>query len=445
MVGASKIIPELNKIDKLLCAVAKYFRKSPKEFGAREAFARRNGIRAVKFPRFCATRWASRADSIKVLIANLHVLMKYLEAKPRGAKVNALLAKLKDVETLCILFALHDILQIMNFLSLTFQNKSTLPHNIWTAVIKTKKQLKSLLGEDDVVSCHSLSKFLGELKIKKKHGVDTEKVEWVPDLSEPGVPLVGVRNDAKMHKFVSKLIKFIVQDLTNRFRDCRTVTAFKIFDPATYVGRFTPQELQSYGILDFDVLLARFCGKDKVFVCDRDDMLREFSVMKRCIYDFLRLGRNIDLSFHEVWRSVSKADGHLFPHMLKLVHIMCVIPTHTCDVERGFSMHRLVKHRLTSRLRVVTVDSMMRVKLNARDGLDGMNISSANSAVDNLDEIVAPMLKKYFSVVNDIVLADQIVHEVDGAEYDEDGDIPDEDENDDVNFEEDTGSDDEDP
>jgi len=66
-------------------------------------------------------------------------------------------------------------------------------------------------------------------------------------------------------------------------------------------------------------------------------------------------------------------------------------------------------------------------------------------AVDNLDEIVAPMLKKYFSAVNDMVLADQIVHEVDGAEYDEDGDIPDEDENDDVNFEEDTGSDDEDP
>ena len=81
-------------------------------------------------------------------------------------------------------------------------------------------------------------------------------------------------------------------------------------------------------------------------------------------------------------------------------------------------MHRLIKHRLTSRLRVVTVDSMMRVKLNSRDGIQ---ISSVNSAADNLDEVVTPLIKKYFHAVNDLELVDQIVHEVSDALYDEDG------------------------
>ena len=100
---------------------------------------------------------------------------------------------------------------------------------------------------------------------------------------------------------------------------------------------------------------------------------------------------------------------------------------------------RLIKHRLSSRLRVVTVDSLMRVKLNARDGLDGIRISSANSAGDNLDEVVTPLIKKYFHAVNDLMLADQIVHEVADAEYHEDVEINDEMEDtlEDVTFQED--------
>jgi len=208
-----------------------------------------------------------------------------------------------------------------------------------------------------------------------------------------------------------------------------------------YAGRLSHAELQVFGVADYDTLRERFCGQDKLFVCNNDLLMQEFTAMKKCMYEFMRVGRNADLEFHEVWKRLAKADGHLFPHMIVLVQLMCVIPTHTCDVERGFSMHRLIKHRLTSRLRVVTVDSMMRVKLNARDGLDEIQISSANTAPDSLDEVVTPLIKSYFTVVNDLVLADQIVHEVEDAEYDEDGDIPEEDEFDDVTFEDDLGSD----
>jgi len=270
---------------------------------------------------------------------------------------------------------------------------------------------------------------LAELK-RKKNG----KIVWKPKPYESGVYLTGVRDDDSLRELINKLINFILLDLTIRFRDCKTITAFKIFDPTVYASSMSTLKLLAFGVSEYETLCAHFCGPDKLFVCDEAELQQEFTRMKRFMYDFLSRGRNRDLEFHDVWKRLATANGHLFPHMIMLVQVMCVIPTHTCDVERGFSMHRLIKHRLTSRLRVVTVDSMMRVKLNSRDGIDGIQISSVNSAADNLDEVVTPLIKKYFHAVNDLELVDQIVHEVSDAEYDEDGEIRDEDELDDVTY-----------
>jgi len=43
------------------------------------------------------------------------------------------------------------------------------------------------------------------------------------------------------------------------------------------------------------------------------------------------------------------------------------------------------------------------------------------SAADNLDEVVTPLIKKYFHAVNDLELVGQIFQEVSDALYDEDG------------------------
>ena len=149
-------------------------RKSTKEFGLWEEYARRRGIKAVKFPRYCQTRPTSSAECIKVLmISNLFVLIQYLERRKENeggklSKGSKVLQRLKDVDTLYLLFALHDILQIMNVLSFKFRTQGTLHHHIWSFVCKTKKQLKSLVGTDDCGSFCTLSKFMAQLTMKKK-------------------------------------------------------------------------------------------------------------------------------------------------------------------------------------------------------------------------------------------------------------------------------------
>ena len=53
--------------------------------------------------------------------------------------------------------------------------------------------------------------------------------------------------------------------------------------------------------------------------------------------------------------------------MFTLVKAGLVIPLNTACVERGFSHHGIIKNKLRSRLKVVNVDSLLRVKLLCRD------------------------------------------------------------------------------
>jgi hypothetical protein len=55
---------------------------------------------------------------------------------------------------------------------------------------------------------------------------------------------------------------------------------------------------------------------------------------------------------------------------------MFLIPVQTAVVERGFSLQKIIKNKLRNRLEIVTVDSLMRVKLLCND-LEGFDVDAA--------------------------------------------------------------------
>ena len=55
------------------------------------------------------------------------------------------------------------------------------------------------------------------------------------------------------------------------------------------------------------------------------------------------------------------------------------------EVERGFSIERTVKHRLTNRLKIATLDSLLRVKLNGPTDVFGIDYDKALDFVDHGD------------------------------------------------------------
>jgi hypothetical protein len=62
-----------------------------------------------------------------------------------------------------------------------------------------------------------------------------------------------------------------------------------------------------------------------------------------------------------VWGLLRESEGLLFPWIITLVNVMFLIPVQTADVERGFSVHCILKNRLSNRLKIHTLDSLLRV------------------------------------------------------------------------------------
>jgi len=78
-----------------------------------------------------------------------------------------------------------------------------------------------------------------------------------------------------------------------------------------------------------------------------------------------------------IWRKLSLEEAQLnFPNLFQLVLTMFLIPVQTAVVERGFSLHKRIKNKLRNRLEIVTVDSLMRVKLLCND-LEGFDVDAA--------------------------------------------------------------------
>ena len=127
------------------------------------------------------------------------------------------------------------------------------------------------------------------------------------------------------------------------------------------------------GLPGFDNPIGRRCqnkrspqmpaGQRKCFVADRTILADEFRVMKHALWSKAR--NNPQATMIGVWGDVI-ASGHNIPRMLRLLYVSLCVPVQTACVERGFSIHRVLKTRLSNRMGILqklVLDSLMRVQL----------------------------------------------------------------------------------
>jgi hypothetical protein len=63
-------------------------------------------------------------------------------------------------------------------------------------------------------------------------------------------------------------------------------------------------------------------------------------------------------TMQQLWIFIAVSDdSYVVPNILLLMNVYCVIDMHTAKVERGFSLHRILKNRLRNRLMILMVDS----------------------------------------------------------------------------------------
>jgi hypothetical protein len=176
------------------------------------------------------------------------------------------------------------------------------------------------------------------------------------------VVLTGEMNEQDLADFATSMVQSIVSRLEDRFPKGDLLDNSAIFDVASYKGK-SAKEIAKYGEDEFMMILKHFSQlADKHRWFDTESVgceqrfiafQHEFKKMKRWLVDYAVAP---GLSNQDVWACIKKEHRLELPHMLPFAKSMFCVPVETTCVECGFSEHRVIKHRLTNWLRVVTVD-----------------------------------------------------------------------------------------
>jgi len=119
-------------------------------------------------------------------------------------------------------------------------------------------------------------------------------------------------------------------------------------------------------------LLVHFCGSQlgsqRLFVVSgRESVIAaEFLALKKALFKVVNELNQTNATY--IWRKLFLEEAHImFPNLFMLVQIMFLIPVQTAVVERGFSLHKIIKSNLRNALKIIPMDSLLRVKLLCHD------------------------------------------------------------------------------
>jgi hypothetical protein len=204
------------------------------------------------------------------------------------------------------------------------------------------------------------------------------------------LPLTLTRTQVDMpawYKFVGGLSRGIIASMRDRFPDGTSSKRWRCLDAAEFVG-LPKSALVRHMHGEFLALLQHYNSAKNVHKLWPDlatkeglaQLLSEFSVFKGIMWGVVQRYPNI--STREAWALVARDHSATLPHILQLAAILFIIPCQTATVERGFSLHRVIKHRLTNQLRLVTLDSLMRVRLLSAPNVADFDFDAAVRTVN---------------------------------------------------------------
>jgi len=189
--------------------------------------------------------------------------------------------------------------------------------------------------------------------------------------------------------------------------DAGLLTAFRIFDPRGFLG-LTDNDLPKYGSNQFTMLIQHFCKSTsliKLFAIESTEkyrlILAEFQNYKKIMFKLVR--ENKIISMRAAWCHIKQFHADELPHILMIVYVLMVLPVQTAVVERGFSLHRIIKNRLRSRLLISKMDSLMRVSMGARGPLNAFDIGAACTVYQSKSvagQLPSLLLGRLHSLVN---------------------------------------------
>lgn len=354
----SNEFPILFEVDSIIKAVHSLFCKSNKRMAEWKAFARTKGVTQFRFPLYVKTRWFSRLHCITVLCLNLSVLMQFLMRHPNKDWPAAalVLKRLRSFKTLALLHLMLDFLTPMQKLNLKFQSNDLLPHEVSVAILIACQELDGVFAGKRIRRAPFFSAWFSRIKNNR----------WTPSEGIVFYLTIGKFSLPALRDSMLEMVAACIKDIQDRFSNSALLANFSILVPISYRG-LPLISLPRFGVADLTSILKHFCSKalrTRLFdLGDGRSIMKEFEAMKLAIWKVVSTLKVV--TPQQLWQRVlaDHASVALFPNMLTFVYIMLLIPVQTAEVERGFSLHRIIKNRLTNRLKIMTIDSLLRLKI----------------------------------------------------------------------------------
>ncbi|XP_078666292.1 zinc finger protein 862-like [Branchiostoma floridae x Branchiostoma belcheri] len=368
-----KEVPYFAAVQDLFTTIYKFYHNSALNWQGLRNAGEALDILVLKPVRASGTRWLPHQErALKAVMRDFPALVQHLGhlvehgevgSKDSREKANGILQGVKSIKFVLFLLFLSQYLQLMSSLSKVFQDNSSTLETVYRRVENVVKTLNKLSRPE------KLSRIFSE-GMEERDGV----VLWKGIPLQAGRPQRGrpgglASQREEVMKDCQQIINATSHHLGRRFD---VLLSHRVFSAARRVFQFStwPQDDDDdpdddFGDDDIRTIYQHFQHPVELKGVDLESCLREWSELKEVCRNQLSQARRAP-SFSEFWMRFMRreeADSD-YRNIFTLLRLSLVIPIHTAQCERSFSLMNRIKTDWRARLESNSLTSLMTISLS---------------------------------------------------------------------------------
>ncbi len=300
----------------------------------------------TQLTRIFEVRWLSRSQVISKLIHNLPVIQPTLaDLSNSDCAAEGFYKIVSSEQFLLTLFFLADVLSPLAILSKQFQVKNFHPFDVSRSVGACIAQLEAGFLADRLKPGENMKKLLEWL--------DSKTLQTTERLTRTG-------DTAQVFRLVKQEVRELADDVIRclkerLLRDNELLQNAKIFVPSSSESL----DGDSFHVFGNEAVVS-LAHHFQDYGISESDILQEWNQLK---YELLHQGQERASTWLEVLKE-PMVRAEVFPNLATLAQILLCFCAENAEVERGFSLYNRLKTKTRNKLKIGTIDMLMRLRLN---------------------------------------------------------------------------------
>lgn len=328
------------------------------------------GIQAYTLPKLKGTRFVGhRFAAMRRLVdmwpafdlAYENVIADKVTKEETRAKVKGLLRSFRNYEYLALVCCFLDLLEKTRPCSKVFEGKGLLPFEIWPSAQQTIDDLRELVDEQEECLDSNLRRFEmkedddGKVYLEGEYTRTNDNLRSVENQRPVLVYLcniTNIRNEVKRQALreCRVVAEKLVEEVEDRFEGYNEgiYNSMKWFDPMHWTAE------KDFGASDLSEFASHFEKPLQATKFDLKRALKEWSAFKKYVAYNMK-----GTEARQLWASILAYREKEYPNLCILAKLMVAISGSNSNVERAFSILRL----LLSDRRLSTSHTLMEMRL----------------------------------------------------------------------------------